>query len=151
MKALIIIFVLLFATAAAAGSLYALRGPIFMDYGASPLLGVTFNHSSHKRVKCRTCHHMEDAQGQRYIKCTREECHSIKGGYKSNPMSAFMAYHALETERSCYGCHFEKRARHASFRGCQPCHMGPETREAVEKARAERKLAKQAQAAEAVN
>lgn len=133
MKFLPVIVVLLLAQTAFADNLYSLRKPILMDYGPTPQLYVTFNHSSHKRVACRLCHHMPNEEGKRFVKCTIEPCHSLQGSRQRNPMSAFMAYHDRESDRSCYGCHLEKRARHPSFRGCQPCHMGPLTRASLEK------------------
>lgn len=128
-----ILAVLLIAQSANAGNLLSIRKPILLDYGASPRLAVVFNHSTHKEVACRTCHHIVDEEGQRFVKCTREECHSLKGSRQRDPMSAFMAYHAKGTDKSCYGCHLEERAKHPSFKGCQPCHMGPMTKASLEK------------------
>lgn len=125
MKFLSILVVLLAATPVLAGNLLSIRKPILLDYGASPQLAVVFNHDTHKSVKCRTCHHMADEDGKRFVKCTIEPCHSLKGARERDPMSAFMAYHARDTDRSCYGCHVAERAKHPSFKGCQPCHMGP--------------------------
>lgn len=134
MKILMTIAFLLCAQVALAGNLLSIREPILLDYGASPRLAVVFNHNTHKEVKCRTCHHIVDAQGQRFVKCTREECHSLKGARQRDPMSEFMAYHARDTDRSCYGCHQQERATHPSFKGCQPCHMGPITKANLQKA-----------------
>lgn len=125
MKILPLLFILLVASAAVAGNLESIRKPILLDYGASPRLAVVFNHDTHKTVKCRVCHHIKDAEGQRFVKCTREECHSLKGARQRDPMSAFMAYHAKGTDKSCYGCHNMERASYPSFRGCEPCHKGP--------------------------
>lgn len=134
MKILPVIAVLLLAQPVFAGNLFSLREPILLDYGASPRLAVTFNHNTHKTVKCRTCHHIVDEQGKRYVKCTQEGCHDLKGSKERNPMSAFMAYHAKGTDKSCYGCHRAERAKYPSFKGCQPCHMGPITKAAIAKA-----------------
>lgn len=123
---------LLLAATAQAGSLHSIKGPILMDYGASKRFAVTFNHSSHKNVKCRICHHMNDAEGKRFVDCTIEPCHSQPGARLRNPESMFMAYHAPGTERSCYGCHYMNRASHPEFRGCRPCHMSPQARQAME-------------------
>lgn len=136
MRVLLVIIALLTGTAVVAGDLFSVRKPILIDYGASPRLAVVFNHDTHKSVKCRICHHIADEQGKRFIKCTQEGCHSIKGSYQREPMSAFMAFHARGMDRSCYGCHLEERATHPSFRGCQPCHMGPLTKAALQKAEA---------------
>lgn len=133
MKILPVIIILLFAQTAFAAKLHTIQEPILLDYGASPRLAVVFNHSTHKSVKCKTCHHIADEQGKRYVKCTREECHSLKGSRERDPMSVFMAYHAKGTDRSCYGCHLEERTAYPSFRGCQPCHMGPVTKASLQK------------------
>lgn len=131
---LAIVTILLLAQGAYAAGLNAIQKPMLLDYCSGPRLAVVFNHSTHKQVQCRTCHHIVDDEGKRYVKCTREECHSIPGSRERDPMSAFMAYHAKGTDRSCYGCHLERRAKYPSFRGCQPCHMGPETKAKLEKA-----------------
>lgn len=130
-----LITLLLLANAAYGAPLHALRGPILMDYGASPRFAVTFNHSSHKKVKCRTCHHIQDAEGKRFVACTIEPCHSQAGARLRNPESMFMAYHAPRTDRSCYGCHRMNRDKHPEFRGCRPCHMSPMARQAMETAK----------------
>lgn len=134
MKFLWILPFLAFAQIAYAGDLISIRKPILLNYGAYPQLYVTFNHDTHKTVKCRTCHHIADEQGKRFVKCTREECHSLKGAKQRDPLSAFMAYHARDMDRSCYGCHQMERATHASFRGCQPCHMKQMTRDKLQTA-----------------
>lgn len=128
MRIITAIFVLLLAQPVSAGNLLSIREGILLDYGTSPQLAVTFNHDTHKSVKCRTCHHIADAEGKRFVKCTRDGCHDLKGSRQRNPMSVFMAYHARGTDKSCYGCHRMERSSHPSFRGCQPCHMGPITR-----------------------
>lgn len=115
------------------GSLKVLRKPILMDYGASPLLAVTFNHSSHKKIKCVLCHHMETSDGKRYVNCTNEECHSTPGARERDPMSMFMAYHDSNTDRSCYGCHKMESAKYPEFKGCRPCHMPPQARKTASK------------------
>lgn len=125
------------ATGSQAASLTAIRGPIEMDYGASPRFAVTFNHSSHKNVKCRTCHHIRDKEGRRYVQCTIEECHSVSGARRRDPLSMFMAYHARGTDRSCYGCHKMEAAKHPEFKGCRPCHMGPLTRKVLAEKKAD--------------
>lgn len=123
---------LLLAAAVQGAPLHSIKGPILMDYGASPRFSVTFNHSSHQQVKCRTCHHIRDAEGKRFVNCTIEPCHSQAGARLRNPESMFMAYHAPGMDRSCYGCHYKERAKHPEFRGCRPCHMSPQARKAME-------------------
>lgn len=104
-----------------------LANPIELNAGESPRMHVIFNHSTHKSVKCRTCHH-EGLPGNRYASCTNEECHSLKGASERDPMSVYMAYHAPDTNRSCYGCHKRLADKYPAFKGCRPCHMTPQGR-----------------------
>ena len=46
-------------------------------------------------------------------------------------MSLFMAYHSPDTDRSCYGCHRKLAGKYPNFKGCRPCHMSPQAREAA--------------------
>lgn len=105
--------------------LKTIRGPITLDYGASPLLAVVFNHSTHKSVKCVLCHHELDARGGRYEPCTAKGCHDIPGARARSPLSAFMAFHDPDSDRSCYGCHKREARQHPEFVGCRPCHISP--------------------------
>lgn len=105
------------------GPLMVLRQPIDMDYGASRLLMVVFNHSDHKKFGCRFCHHKTPASGDLYAPCTTKGCHSIPGARERSKDSMFMAYHAPTKKRSCYGCHTNVASkRHPDFVGCFPCH-----------------------------
>lgn len=106
-------------------NLYNMKKPIELDAGNSPRMYVTFNHSSHQTVKCRTCHH-EGLPGNRYAACTSESCHSLPGVANRKPLSIYMAYHAPDTHTSCYGCHKAEAAQHKNFKGCQPCHLTPQ-------------------------
>ena len=112
------------------GNLSNIKKPIELNGGTSKRMFVTFNHSSHKGVKCRTCHH-EGLPKDRYASCTNEECHSIKGARERDTMSLFMAYHSPDTDRSCYGCHRKLAGKYPNFKGCRPCHMSPQAREAA--------------------
>lgn len=104
------------------GPLIVLRKPVVMDYGASPLLKVTFNHNTHKTYGCRLCHHKTPADGTLYAPCTTKGCHNIPGARERSKDSMFMAYHAPAKKRSCYGCHTMVAPQHAGFVGCYPCH-----------------------------
>lgn len=104
------------------GPLMVLRKPIDMDYGASPLLMVVFNHNTHKDYGCILCHHKRPQNGPLYAPCTTEGCHSITGARQRGKHSMFMAYHAPSKKRSCYGCHKQEAASHPGFVGCYPCH-----------------------------
>lgn len=122
----LLLFVFLLATPALAdeGPLFLMRGPINLDYGQYPLLYVVFNHSTHKDVKCRVCHHKATPSGNRFVACTTAGCHPLPGARERVPGSMFMAYHSLGKKRSCYACHLSEAASHENFRGCQPCHGG---------------------------
>lgn len=108
------------------GSLFAIKKPLQLTAGTSKRMHVTFNHASHKEVKCRTCHH-HGLPGNRYASCSEGQCHAIKGPRRRETDSLFMAFHDLKSDHSCRGCH----ATHAltrerkGFIGCQPCHHAP--------------------------
>ncbi len=104
------------------GMLMVLRQPIHMDYGASPLLSVTFNHNTHKNYSCVLCHHKRPVNSSIYAPCTTEGCHDITGARQRGKHSMFMAYHAPSKKRSCYGCHKMEAPAHPGFVGCYPCH-----------------------------
>ena len=110
-----------------------LKNPIEMNGGSSPRMAVTFNHSSHKGINCRLCHHMETSEGDLFVPCTNEEFHATPGARKRDTMSLFMAYHDKNTDRSCYGCHKKEAAPRPQFKGkgCRPCHMSPQARVAA--------------------
>lgn len=108
-------------SASARPNLKNLDKPILLDAGQSKRMYVTFNHSSHKKIACRTCHH-EGLPGNRYAPCTNKECHALTGASERDPMSVYMAYHAPDTDRSCYGCHKPLAGKYPNFKGCRPCH-----------------------------
>ncbi|MDO5483666.1 MAG: cytochrome c3 family protein [Desulfovibrionaceae bacterium] len=122
------------AQAQGEGLLFKYKQPIELKDGTSKRMHVTFNHTTHKDIACRSCHH-EGLPENRYASCTNEACHSLKGASERDPMSLFMAYHSTD-ERSCYGCHKKEAANNPDFRGCRPCHMSPQARIAMEKAQA---------------
>ena len=100
-----------------------LKTPITLDAGDKPDLHVTFNHASHKGIKCGFCHHERPANGKAYASCGgSEECHAVKTKDKDDVQSLFWAYHNKDSQRSCYGCHTKLAAKHAALRGCRPCH-----------------------------
>lgn len=121
------------APEAGARNLNDLNRPMELEAGSSPRMHVTFNHSSHRQVACRTCHHM-GLPDNRYAPCTNEACHSQPGASNRKPMSVYMAYHAPDTDRSCYGCHKKLAGKYPNFKGCQPCHMTPQGRKAAARA-----------------
>ncbi|MGN0009305.1 MAG: cytochrome c3 family protein [Desulfovibrionaceae bacterium] len=102
----------------------ALKKPIVLNNSDSPRMAVTFNHASHKGIKCTFCHHEKPSDAKTsYASCgASEECHTIPGRDKA-PQSRFMAYHSRASQRSCYSCHTEQAGKHPEFKGCRPCHM----------------------------
>ena len=112
-----------------------IKNPIKIEGGNSDRMSVMFPHTAHKGISCIHCHH-ENPGDDRYVSCT--ECHATPGARERDPMSMFMAFHSKNSDRSCYGCHSQKKAqdpaRYAKFKGCQPCHMSPAAREAAAKA-----------------
>ncbi len=106
-----------------------MKEPIVIKSTVSPLLNVTFNHRTHMAVPCKTCHHEEGSTGH-FVSCT--ECHSEPGPRNEDEMSQFQAYHAKDSDRSCYGCHkkmLEARPQDfPHFTNCRPCHMSDAAR-----------------------
>lgn len=101
----------------------SLKKPILLDDGESPRMNVTFQHSSHRGIKCSFCHHAAPSNGPVYSSCAgNEECHYLKGSKERDVQSVFMAYHSKDSERSCYSCHKKLASKYPAFRGCQPCH-----------------------------
>lgn len=116
---------LLFASAVCADSarpnLKNLGKPIELHAGDNSRMYVIFNHSTHKGIACRTCHH-EGLPGNRYASCTNKQCHAETAASSREPLSVYMAYHAPHTQRSCYGCHKPLAGKYPGFKGCGPCH-----------------------------
>lgn len=107
-----------------------LKQPIVIKASTLNYMDVTFNHKSHmgNGFGCTTCHH-ERLDGSSYASCASDSCHSEPGPRERDTMSMFMAYHAGDTDRSCYGCHTKLAAenpdKYAQFNGCRPCHVSP--------------------------
>ena len=118
---LILMYVFCTSPVAARPNLKNLNNPILLDAGDSKRMYVIFNHSTHKTVACRNCHH-EGLPGNRYAACTSSACHAITVASSREPLSVYMAYHAPDTKRSCYGCHKALAGKYAGFKGCGPCH-----------------------------
>ncbi len=100
--------------------------PILIEGSTSPRMSVVFSHNTHRNIGfyCKTCHH-ESSSDLPYSSC-RDTCHTITGARERDPMSMFMAFHAKDTNRSCYGCHSmlaeKSPSDYPSFKGCRPCH-----------------------------
>lgn len=119
---LALIFSAFFATAALGRpNLKNLDEPILLDAGPARRMYVVFNHSSHKDIACRNCHH-EGLPGDRYASCSSSQCHAITSPASREPLSLYMAYHSLRTKRSCLGCHKPLAGKYPGFKGCGPCH-----------------------------
>ncbi|WP_300848284.1 cytochrome c3 family protein, partial [uncultured Bilophila sp.] len=84
-----------------------IRNPLTLEASRNPKMNVVFNHATHKRVRCQTCHHEQPSDiSAKYVGCgASEECHYIKGSKERDVQSLFWAYHTKNTERSCYGWH----------------------------------------------
>lgn len=95
--------------------------PILLDAGDSKRMYVTFNHSSHKGITCKNCHH-EGLPGNRYASCSSKQCHAITAPSSREVLSVYMAYHAPGMKRSCFGCHKPLAGKYPGFKGCGPCH-----------------------------
>lgn len=112
-----------------------MRKPIVLESTVSPLLNVTFNHRTHMSVPCQTCHHAEGSAGK-FTPC--RECHDQPGPRNQDVDSQFQAFHAKNSDRSCYGCHTKMAEANPKafphFTNCRPCHMSDAARD---KARAE--------------
>lgn len=109
--------------------------PIELNAGDSKRMYVVFNHSSHKTVTCRNCHHT-GLPGNRYAACTNPECHAITKPSSRDPLSVYMAYHAPDMKRSCYGCHKPLAGKYPGFKGCGPCHQNLTSRKMAQEAAA---------------
>ena len=122
---LIILCLALSAGQALAGaerpSLRNLGKTLVIDAGDSKRMRVSFNHSTHRDIACRNCHH-EGLPGNRYASCTNKECHAITAPSSREVLSVYMAFHAPGTKRSCFGCHKPLAGEYPGFKGCSPCH-----------------------------
>jgi len=83
-----------------------------MDFGKKA--AVTFDHSKHKDMDCKDCHH--NADDGKY-KCG--ECHKAKAEGKA--MSAKDAAHKKNVGK-CWSCHRAKGAKNKLK--CKDCHKG---------------------------
>lgn len=113
----------------------AIQNSIEIQGGSSPRMNVTFKHAYHiigKGISCTHCHH-DRSLGSSFVSCRNEDCHATPGARERDTMSMFMAFHDIDTDRSCYGCHTrqseENPDKYPEFQGCRPCHMSPQTRE----------------------
>lgn len=102
-----------------------IRNPLTLEASRNPKMNVVFNHATHKRVRCQTCHHEQPSDiSAKYVGCgASEECHVLPMGDDGGVPSLFKAFHSKDSDHSCYGCHMQKRAQYTGFqKGCAPCH-----------------------------
>lgn len=111
------------------------KKPLALQHGTSKRMHVMFNHASHKDVPCAQCHHDTPDPAKPYVSCTSNDCHVTPGPRERDTMSMFVAYHAKDTDRSCYGCHKQVAKDHPGFSGCRPCHMNPQAGKGASPAR----------------
>ncbi len=93
---------------------------------------VPFSHIGHEDFNntCRVCHH------ESMVPCS--ECHTLLGSDESDGVTLQRSMHAIDSERSCVGCHEAEKnepecagchsqMRHdeLSERACTICHAGP--------------------------
>ena len=90
-----------------------IRNPITIEAtGGKQKMDVVFNHSLPSDID------------DKYVSCgASEECHSVPRGDDGVAPSLFKAFHAKDSDHSCYGCHMKKRKQYTGFqKGCLPCH-----------------------------
>ncbi|SHN63732.1 cytochrome c3 family protein [Desulfovibrio litoralis] len=70
---------------------------------------VTFNHSSHKDLKCADCHHPVDGK-ESFKKCSASGCHDNLDQKDKSVNSYYQAIHKAKDPKhnSCISCHKEK-------------------------------------------
>ncbi len=91
---------------------------------------VPFDHKTHEGTApfCTTCHH------QTLKAC--DECHTLTGSEDGHGVTLEQAYHDLDSDHSCVGCHRQKTLEPAcvgchepraqvSETACVRCHSGP--------------------------
>ena len=96
-----------------------------MKHGTSKRMHVMFNHATHKDVACDQCHHDTPDPKKPFVSCTSADCHATPGPRERDTMSMFVAYHAKDTDRSCYK---KLAAENPQFSGCRPCHMSAQAK-----------------------
>jgi len=100
---------------------------------SSRLNTVPFSHVNHEGFNstCRVCHH------ESMKACNK--CHTLQGTPESEGIKLERAFHDVDSDHSCvgchkaeakepacYGCHSRMSEKHVSQRACLICHAGPE-------------------------
>ncbi len=85
----------------------------FINIENAKMKGVPFNHEFHEKNNkhCRDCHH------ETLKSC--KECHDLKGKEEGGFVNITTAYHSLNSQVSCQGCH---RKNIISNNDCTGCH-----------------------------
>lgn len=84
----------------------------FISIEKAKMKGVSFNHNFHEinNKNCRGCHHET-------LKACKE-CHDLKGRQEGGFVNVATAYHSLNSEISCQGCH----RKVINKKECTSCH-----------------------------
>lgn len=90
----------------------------------SPMGGVKFQHSTHKDVKCDTCHHA--AKPEKAAKSSTEACADCHTKTATAPMKTTFkgAFHdAMAKKGTCIDCHTAEAAKGKKApTKCADCH-----------------------------
>jgi len=94
-----------------------------------PKKEVVFNHSTHKSVDCKICHHTWDGAAK-IGKCNDAGCHDNMDSKAKDIKALYMAFHTKEIKAkdSCYSCHVkiagDDAAKKKELAGCakSKCH-----------------------------
>ncbi|MCX7988207.1 MAG: hypothetical protein N2647_02035 [Thermodesulfovibrio sp.] len=86
---------------------------VFIKIEEAKMKSVSFNHDFHEKSNktCRVCHH------ETLKSC--KECHNLKGKEEGGFISIVTAYHSLDSNMSCQGCH---RKNIMNNKECLGCH-----------------------------
>jgi hypothetical protein len=89
---------------------------------------VDFPHQTHLAVgTCHTCHHKWVDKSKAPAGCAAQGCHHVLGATGQamrSPESAYFAYHARKSDKSCIGCHrdLQDGEQPAGPVACTRCH-----------------------------
>jgi len=85
---------------------------VFLNVEEGKMKGVAFKHNFHEKNNktCRVCHHET-------LKACRD-CHSLQGKEEGGFVNTLTAFHSLNSEISCQGCHKQMTSK----KECSGCH-----------------------------
>ena len=83
---------------------------------------VAFSHTAHEALDCTGCHHTWDGTSA-IQSCAADGCHHDLAD-KRGPNSFYKAFHAMQAENSCLGCHraLKQAGDPAGPVSCTDCH-----------------------------